>query len=347
MKRLVALIVMLGLVIFCGAGLAAEPMTYEIADAHIHYTDWVQGTEGVDSYIECMDAAKVTDSVFWGIPLSKMWRTEEGIDRETVRKLDISPRYWDKETDFVVAYAYTHAKPEQQKRLHPFLCGINGQDKTSLEHVRRMIQMYPGMWKGIGEIFSYHDFASWLTYGDIPHPDAAGYDLVYKFAAKYKMPVVIHSNMTAARATEPLYLAQMENAIRSNPGTTFVWAHVGVSNLLIIKDLPAIADRLLAQYSNLDFDISWLVYDDYIAKNGRLDPAWVALIKKYPDRFMIGSDLVGHFKPVENYKGEIRKYDLLLNSLPVDIAKKLAKDNFMKLLPAQGISLLSEDRITI
>ena len=120
-----------------------------------------------------------------------------------------------------------------------------------------------------------------------------------------------------------------------------------MSNLLIIKDLPAIADRLLAQYPNLDFDISWLVYDDYIAKNGRLDPIWVALIKKYPDRFMIGSDLVGHFKPLENYKGEIRKYDLLLNSLPVDIAKKLAKDNFMKLLPAKGITLLPEDRITI
>ena len=135
--------------------------------------------------------------------------------------------------------------------------------------------------------------------------------------------------------------------MRKNPETTFIWAHVGISNSLHVDNLPEIAAELLDTYPNLYFDLSWLVYDNEIAKNGELSQTWVALIEKYPDRFMIGSDFVGHFKPVEAYRKEIRKYDLLLNALKPTTAVKVARENFLRLLPSKGVVLQPEDRITL
>lgn len=325
-------------------------MVYQIIDAHTHYTDWFQNTEGIDSFIESQNAAKVSGSVLFGIPLRKMWTPENGLDKDSARKYDDSRRVWAAETDYIVAAAFSRATPAQQKRLHPFICGINGNDMLALDHVKRMIQLYPGLWKGIGEIFSHHDLVSWTTYGEIPRPDAEAYNMVYKFAAKYKMPVNIHSNITSsasASSPQPLFAGQMENAVQSNPETTFIWAHVGISNSLHVDGLPELAAKLLDQYSNLNFDISWLVYDNEIAKEGTLDSGWLALLEKYSDRFMIGSDFVGHFKPVESYRKEIRKYDLLLNALPATAAVRIAHDNFLRLLPEQGVTLRTEDRIMI
>ncbi len=327
-----------------------QTMRYEIADAHTHYTDWFQNTEGIESFLESLDAAKVSDAVLFGIPLRKMWTPENGLDKDSARKYDDSRRVWAAETDYIVAAAFSKATPEQQKRLHPFLCGINGNDMLALDHVKRVIQLYPGMWKGIGEIFSHHDIVSWTTYGEVPRPDSEAYDMVYKFAAKYKMPVNIHSNITSSASASsplPLFKNQMENAMRKNPETTFIWAHVGISNSLHVDNLPEIAAELLDTYPNLYFDLSWLVYDNEIAKNGELSQTWVALIEKYPDRFMIGSDFVGHFKPVEAYRKEIRKYDLLLNALKPTTAVKVARENFLRLLPSKGVVLQPEDRIAL
>ena len=345
-----ALCCMLLLLPCSGVFAQTQPMIYEITDAHTHYTDWFQNTEGIDSFLESLDAAKVSDAVLFGIPLRKMWTPENGLDKDSARKYDDSRRVWAAETDYIVAAAFTNATPEQQKRLHPFLCGINGNDMLALDHVKRLIQLYPGTWKGIGEIFSHHDIVSWTTYGEVPRPDSAAYDMVYKFAAKYKMPVNIHSNITSSASASsplPLFKGQMEHAIQQNPDTTFIWAHVGISNSLHVDNLPMIAAELLDAYPNLYFDLSWLVYDNEIAKNGELSKPWVDLIEKYPDRFMIGSDFVGHFKPVETYKMEIRKYDLLLNALKPATATKVAHDNFLRLLPVKGVTLQPEDRITM
>ncbi|MFA6105876.1 MAG: amidohydrolase [Patescibacteria group bacterium] len=327
------------LIIFLSQLVSSEtPTIYEITDAHNHYTDILQNSNGINAYIKCMDAAKVSDSILTGFPLSES--REEGIP------LDSAMLYWDKETDYIIAEAYKSATTNQQKRLHPFLCGINGNDLQSLNHIKRMIQLYPGTWQGIGEIFSYHDFLSWRTYGNIPSPNSPAYNQIYQFAAKYQLPVLIHCNMTLAGSKILDYLPEMIAAISNNPKTTFIWTHVGVSNQLKIENLTIVADKLLTEHSNLYFDISWLVYDNDIAKNNNINPEWITLIEKHPTKFMIGADLTGKYTQ-EAYIHEIRKYDLLLNKLQPETAKNVAKNNFMRLLPNKGITLLSEDRVTI
>jgi hypothetical protein len=62
---------------------------------------------------------------------------------------------------------------------------------------------------------------------------------------------------------------------------------------------------MLLTYDNLWVDLSWVVYDLCLVLGGKPNPEWVELVKKYPDRFKIGSDAIGHF---QDYNQTIRRY---------------------------------------
>ena len=53
-------------------------------------------------------------------------------------------------------------------------------------------------------------------------------------------------------------------------------------------------------------------------------------IEDYPERFMIGTDKVGHF---DTYVKEIKKYDLLLDALKPETSQMVASENFLRVLP--------------
>jgi len=63
---------------------------------------------------------------------------------------------------------------------------------------------------------------------------------------------------------------------------------------------------------------------------------WPALIEQFPDRFIIGSDVVGTFS---RYKETIQRYYLLLDALSPATARKVAKENFLSALPASPVSI--------
>lgn len=86
---------------------------------------------------------------------------------------------------------------------------------------------------------------------------------------------------------------------------------------------------MLSTNPNLYYDISWIVFDDYIAHDDKSLSDWTKLIEKYPDRFIIGSDKVGHW---DTYPNEILKYKSLINLLSTQTAEKLCSGNILKLI---------------
>lgn len=103
-----------------------------------------------------------------------------------------------------------------------------------------------------------------------------------------------------------------------------------------MEELLIIAGRLLHDNPNLWVDISWLVFDDYIrgdkfeyGQDGILTDMWVALIERYPDKFLIGSDKVGHW---DTYPGEIVKYYPLLDRLKPETVEKVCRTNILSLV---------------
>lgn len=317
------------------AAFAIQARDYRYADAHLHYVDFFQETEGMPALLKQMDEHGVEHVMLSGIPVAKKWHENEP-RRPRYYAGDDADAYWYSATDSIVAHALAGLDESQRQRFHPFLSGFNPNDKNADEHVRRMLEMYPGVWQGIGEVFTRHDDLTALINGDTPRANSEAMQRIYYLAAEYDLPVFMHSNITSKRERNPLYLPEFEEALRDHPMVRFIWAHAGTSmeihrHQTKLDFLHEEVNRLLGLYPNLYIDLSWSMLDPYLVdKNGQPDPQWLQLVESYPERFMLGSDLVGKFDRLgETLKG----FDGFLDALPEKVAHRVAVENFLAVLP--------------
>ncbi len=310
----------------------AELPRYPITDCHLHLVDFLQNGDDLTTLLQQMDAAGVKQTMVCGMPLVKKWDAADLVPPKRYRDTK-APCYWYSATDALVARAVQSLPAAGQARFLPFLCGFNPTDRNAVDHVARMIAWYPGFWKGIGEIMTRHDDLSRLTEGERPSADHVALDAVYDLAARHGMPVLLHCDLSAAGESEPLYLHELENALFRHPRTRFIWAHAGVSHASLVPTLVPEVRRLLTDYPNLSVDLSWLVYDRCLTEDGKPVRAWVDLLETFPDRFMIGSDIVARFA---HYPEKIQRYYVVLDELKPETARKVACDNFLRLLPPAG-----------
>lgn len=316
-------------------GPGAEAREYRYSDAHLHYVDFFQESEGMPALLKAMDAAGIEQSMISGIPVAKKWHEDEP-KRPRYYAGDDADAYWYSATDTYVAAALQQLSGEQRKRFHPFLTGFNPVDKNAVSHIERMLDLYPGLWQGIGEVFTRHDDLTALTSGETPRANNEAMTRVYHLAAERDLPVLLHSNITSKRERNPLYLAEIEEPLRNHPHTRFIWAHAGSSmeihrHQTQMDFLLPVLTRLLEDYPNLYVDLSWSVLEPYLLdEQGVPREAWLALVKRYPTRFMLGSDVVGRFDSLGEEMDSFRPF---LDALPEDVARRVAKDNFLAVLP--------------
>ncbi len=308
---------------------------YRYSDSHMHYVDFFQNSEGIMKLLEAMDKAEVEHVMISGIPLTKKWDENEP-KRPRYYAGDYGSTYWYSATDDIVADAVMQLPPEQRDRFHPFLCGFNPTDKNADAHIRRLLDRYPGLWQGIGEVFTRHDDITAMTEGETPRPDHKAMERVYRLAAEYDLPVMVHANITSQRERNPLYVDEVETALKKHPKVRFIWAHAGTSKTLhrIQERLNFLHPRLkslLKEYPNLYIDLSWSMLEPYLLNtDGSPDKDWLALVEAFPDRFMIGSDVVGSFDSMGKF---LTGFDPFLDALPKSVAQAVARDNFLAVLP--------------
>jgi predicted TIM-barrel fold metal-dependent hydrolase len=308
--------------------------SYRYSDAHLHYVNFFQESDGIDALLKAMDQANVEHAMIAGLPVVKKWADTEPQKPKFVFA-DDARVYWYSLSDEIVARAVTGLPKSQRKRLHPFICGFNPTDKNAVRHVKRMLEWYPDLWEGIGEIITRHDDLTALIDGEPARANHPALTPIYKLAAKHDLPVMIHSNITSARIKEPLYLAELEEALRKNPNTRFIWAHAGTSNSINLRNdlhfLDEETERLLRTYPNLWIDLSWSVLEEHLLNSKeKIKTRWLKILQRHPDRFMLGSDLVGNFDRIGELLAE---FDDVLDALNDEDARKLAHDNFLRVLP--------------
>ena len=327
----------IGYLLACCVLFEAQAAEYRYSDAHLHYVDFFQESEGLPALLEAMDAAGVEHAMLAGVPVAKKWHQDEP-KRPRYYAGDDAGAYWYSATDVLVAAAVKALPEAQRAHFHPFLSGFNPTDKNAAAHIQRMLDLDPGFWQGLGEVFTRHDDLTALTYGDTPRANNEALKRVYHLAAENDLPVLVHSNLTSKRERNPLYLQEIEEPLRNHPHVRFIWAHAGTSMELHRHQekldflLPTLT-RLLDDYPNLYIDLSWTVLQPYLLdEQGKPDPAWVALVKRHPERFMLGSDLVGRF---DSLGKAMRAFKPFLDALPQDVARKVARDNFLAVLPGR------------
>jgi predicted TIM-barrel fold metal-dependent hydrolase len=325
------------LLLLCSA--SANAREYAYSDAHLHYVDFFQETAGMPTLLKAMADNSIDHVMISGIPVAKKWHEDEP-KRPRYYAGDDADAYW---YSVIVAAAVNKLTPEQRQRFHPFLSGFNPNDKNSEAHIQRMLDLNPGLWQGIGEVFTRHDDLTALTSGDTPRANNEAMTRIYHLAAENDLPVMLHSNITSKREKNPLYLAEVEEPLRNHPHTRFIWAHAGTSveihrHQTQLDFLLPTLTRMLEAYPNLFIDLSWSMLTPYLLdEQGKPRDEWLKLVGRFPERFMLGSDVVGRFNKLGQ---EMRSFDPFLDALPEDVARKVARDNFLSILPKERKGLL-------
>ena len=115
----------------------------------------------------------------------------------------------------------------------------------------------------------------------------------------------------------------MANTPSKGQKMRLIWAHTGIGG----TPAPRV-DALFARYPRLMGELSYR--PGLTCSDGQLCPEWRALLLKYPDRFMIGSDTWVNQR--WQYYGELMQgYRTWLGGLPADVARRIAWDNGAKL----------------
>jgi hypothetical protein len=78
----------------------------------------------------------------------------------------------------------------------------------------------------------------------------------------------------------------------------------------------------------LHVDLSWAAVDDVLDASNEPHPQWVELIERFPDRVVLGSDVLGHFDAYDEVFGRTAR---ILDGLTPGTREKVARLNAERL----------------
>lgn len=297
---------------------------YPMVDCHVHFVNFLQQTKGLKELIHYMDRTNILKAVVFGLPVIKQWAETEREPPEYYLD-DDSPCYYYSMTDALLAEEYMKLTPEEQDRIYPCICGFDATDRNAIQHVKNIFQMYPGVFRGIGEVFFRHDDITLLSHDHAPRLNSPTIYPILEFASEYDLPILVHSNVSTTWVADyPKYLAELEGALREFSKVKIVFCHCGISRRVYAPFYKQMIERLLNEYPSLYVDFSWILFDEIICKTGTPDPEWVELAERFSDRIFLGSDVIGNFHRL----GVINnRFDALLDILSVEARENICFKN--------------------
>jgi hypothetical protein len=152
-----------------------------IVDAHLHFVDFIQDSDGMTRLLAAMDDGRIAKAVVFGLPLKKKWDAFE--KRPPHYYLDDNARcYYFHQTDEILADAFLYLPIPARKRFAPLVCGFNPTDKHAVRDVERMLDKYP-FWRGVGEILCRHDDLTNMTNEETARVNHPGLFDIYELCA--------------------------------------------------------------------------------------------------------------------------------------------------------------------
>jgi Amidohydrolase len=286
-------------------------------DAHFHLTNYVQ--EGIDAaaFLRIM-GTRVGRATLFGIPLQQQWSyANSGDFAPTYYLQSDAPLYYYSFTDAYIASVYRGLPQADQARLDPMITGFNPADMYGVDHIRRVLKTFPGVFTGIGEFSIHKEFVSAKVSGETASLTNPALDRILDFSAESGLVVILHNDLDmpfAKTDAEPVYLAQMKALLRRHPKTSIIWAHLGLGRIVHPVQVSAdAAERSPSQMQIVEamlndpglrhvaFDISW----DEVAKYAIASPESIervsSVLNRYPDRFLFGTDTVAPAGPDPYY----------------------------------------------
>jgi hypothetical protein len=318
----------------------------EFYDSHFHLTNYIQQGIEAREFLKIM-GTRVGRSTLFGIPLQQQWsHANSGDFAPTYYLHSDAPLYYYSFTDAYIASVYRALPAQDQTRFDPMITGFNPADMYGVDHIRRVLKTFPGVFTGIGEFSIHKEFVSAKIHGETASLTNPALDRILEFAAEAGLVVILHNDIDmpfAKTDAEPVYLAQMKALLRRHPKATIIWAHMGLGRIVHPVRVSAeaaerspeqlgVIEAMLADpaFRHVSFDISW----DEVAKYAVAAPDTIArvaaILNKYPDRFLFGTDTVAPSAPAP-YFAVFDMWAPVWKRLTPETSEKVRKGNYKRL----------------
>jgi hypothetical protein len=318
--------------------------THEFSDAHFHLTNYIQEGTDIRTYMEIMGTT-VARSTLFGIPLQQTWsHANTGDFAPTYYLQTDAPLYYYSFTDAFIAMEYRKLTPAQQARLDPMITGFNPADMYAVDHIKRVLLTFPGVFSGIGEFTIHKEFVSPKVAGTQATLTDPALDRILAFAGDAGLVVILHNdiNMPFPKPDqEPYMLKQLRALFSRHPNTTIIWAHMGLGRVVQpVKNQLAMLEHALGDpaLKHVYLDISWDEVAKYIVQSTETVAMTAAVINKYPDRFLFGTDVVAPAGP----EAQRKVYDMyapLWKALGKETSDKVRLGNYARLFDAARLKV--------
>jgi amidohydrolase family protein len=325
------------LLLLISAGPArAQGSDYEFNDSHFHLTNNIQEGPSIHDFVNMMGRTTGRVALF-GIPLQQQWSYRVDGDRAPTYYLHSdAPMYYYSFTDAWIAMAYRSLPTEQRARFDPMITGFNPSDMYAADHIRRVLQTFPGVFTGIGEFTIHKEFVSAKIPGEVASLQNPALDRILDFAAEVGLVVLIHNDIDvpfAKEGSEPAYLSDIKALFKRHRNATIIWAHMGLGRVVPpARNHAARIEEILRDpaFRNVYVDISWDEVAKYIVASPEATKTMADLMQRYPDRFLFGTDAAAPSDQTK-YMKVFHQYEPLWTSLDPETSRKVRLANYERI----------------
>jgi len=198
------------------------------------------------------------------------------------------------------------------------------------------MQMDMEQFGAMAEVLMYHAQKGGKTRSApeiVVYPDDKRVVTALDYALDKKWPFIVHIEFAAAGAKRDEFMRQLEDMLTRYPEHPFVLIHMG-------QLTPATARQMIEAHPNIHFITShstpitvsksrqpWInLFDGYT-----LSAEWKQLMILYPDRFILGFDMVWHWDWDEIYLPHVKLWRDAFKELPLEVAHAFAHGNAERL----------------
>ena len=347
MSRLQRTLVLLGTVLM-SAQITAQAQD-DYYDAHVHLTNYVQEGITARQYLDVV-GDRVQRSVLFGIPLQMHWSHRVTGELAPTYYLDADTAlYYYAFTDAYIAQQYLGLDEAQQARFEPMITGFNPADMYAADHIRRVLQTFPGVFSGIGEFTIHKEFVSAKVAGDVASLIDPAVDRIFEFCAEAGLVAIMHNDIHmpfVKPGARRVYFDQARALLSRHPDATIIWAHTGLvwvvhpveEHLDLIREI--LEDPAL---SHVYFDISWDEVAKYVVATPAATRLTAQMLEDHPNRFLMGSDNVA-LTSSEASHAVFEQYRPLWDALTPETSEKIRKGNFARLFDTASARVRAWER---
>ena len=324
-------------------------------DSHFHLTNYIQEGADIHQLVKLMGNT-VGRSTLFGIPLQQQWSHRVTGDFAPTYYLDTDAAlYYYSFTDAYIAAVYKSLPREQQLRFDPMITGFNPTDMYAADHIRRVLQTFPGVFTGIGEFTIHKEFVSTKVTGDVASLTDPALDRILDFAGEVGLVSIIHNDIAtpyfdpaalvnnpsprtgrSENAGKPINFIRMKDLLRRHPRTTIIWAHAGLGRIIHpLQNHAGLLEEMMSDpaYNHVYFDLSWDEVAKYIVSTPATSRRAAEMIGKHPDRFLFGTDVVAP-RDTSKYFKTYHMYEPLWQLLTPQTTALVTRGNYERLFDA-------------